>query len=166
MATVVEGCVFCNIVQNKKDQHLKTGENTVVIKDHSPHAPYHFLVLTKSHISKSNDLTVQDIGLVKEMEETGREYLREVLKEKGEADTVEAMLRTGFHKPPFLTVHHLHMHILYPVHDMAFIYRSVVFRPGRFFRLSKTVIEDLEKVKNQDGWTDLEKKIRRESSDC
>lgn len=52
------------------------------------------------------------------MEKTGRELLREHLKKKGEADTVEDMLRIGFHLPPLLSVHHLHMHIIYPISDV------------------------------------------------
>lgn len=56
------------------------------------------------------------------MEKAGREHLREVLKKNGDADIVEAILRTGFHKPPFLTVHHLHMHILYPVSGVSFVH--------------------------------------------
>lgn len=54
-----------------------------------------------------------------DMEKTGREFLRAELKAKGEADTVEDMLRVGFHWPPLITVNHLHMHILYPIKDVS-----------------------------------------------
>uniref|UniRef100_A0A0N5APX4 Adenosine 5'-monophosphoramidase HINT3 n=1 Tax=Syphacia muris TaxID=451379 RepID=A0A0N5APX4_9BILA len=159
MTDCLEGCVFCNIVNKELNLHLKNGENCVVIKDQSPHAPHHFLVLSKKHISRPSDLTVEHIPLVKEMEEAGRECLRKALKGNGDADTVEAMLRIGFHRPPFLTVNHLHMHVLYPVQEMKFFYKNIVYRPGHFFRLSKTIIEELEKIKNRDGSTDLEKKM-------
>lgn len=43
--------------------------------------------------------------------------------------------------------------------QMKFLYRAVVYRPGRFFLLAKTLIEELEGVKNKDGSTDLEKKL-------
>ncbi|VDN33911.1 unnamed protein product [Gongylonema pulchrum] len=42
---------------------------------------------------------------------------------------------------------------------MKLLYRSVVFRPGRFFHTTKDVIESLEKEKNLDGKTDLEKEL-------
>ncbi|MFH4985077.1 hypothetical protein AB6A40_011786, partial [Gnathostoma spinigerum] len=64
--------------------------------------------------------TPADIDLVKEMEQAGRDYLREELKEKGEADTVEDLLRTGFHTSVFISINHLHMHILYPVKQACF----------------------------------------------
>lgn len=56
--------------------------------------------------------------LVKEMDKLGRDYLRETLKEKGEADTVEGLLRMGFHWSIFISVRHLHMHLLYPTREV------------------------------------------------
>lgn len=40
------------------------------------------------------------------------------------------------------------------------LYRSVIFRPGRFFHTSKDVIEGLEKEKNPGGKTDLEEGLK------
>ncbi|KHN71369.1 hypothetical protein Tcan_02328 [Toxocara canis] len=93
------------------------------------------------------------------MERVGREYLREALKEKGEADIVEDLLRLGFHNSAMLSVRHLHMHLLYPVTQMNVFYRNFIFRPGRFFHLTKDVIEQLEKRRNPDGKTDLQKHL-------
>ncbi|VDK49088.1 unnamed protein product [Anisakis simplex] len=147
MSVGLQGCIFCDIVHTKKQQHLKESENAVVIADAAPHAPHHYLILSKRHISKPTDLTPGDIDLVKEMEHVGREYLREALKAKGEADTVEDLLRMGFHGSVLVSVKHLHMHLLYPVSQMSFIYRSVIFRPGHMFHLTKDVIEELEQQK-------------------
>lgn len=61
---------------------------------------------------------------VMDMEQTGREFLRAELKAKGEADTVEDMLRVGFHWPPLVTVNHLHMHLLYPISEVITRYNS------------------------------------------
>uniref|UniRef100_A0A915PMK6 Adenosine 5'-monophosphoramidase HINT3 n=1 Tax=Setaria digitata TaxID=48799 RepID=A0A915PMK6_9BILA len=154
MATAVRGCVFCSIIHGQRDKHLKASENAVLIQDRSPHAPHHYLILSKLHINQPSDLTVVDLPLVKEMDLLGRDYLRETLKEKGEADTVEGMLRMGFHCSRFVTVRHLHMHLLYPTREMSFLYRSIIFRPGRFFKTTKNVIENLEKKKNADNRTD------------
>lgn len=54
------------------------------------------------------------------MDTLGRDYLREILKEKGEADTVEDLLRMGFHWSFFLGVRHLHMHLLYPTRGVCY----------------------------------------------
>ncbi|CAJ0582322.1 unnamed protein product, partial [Mesorhabditis spiculigera] len=140
----VSGCSFCDIVTNKKDQHLATSDKCVVIKDKSPKAPHHYLVLSRAHINKPTDLTYADVDLIKEMETAGREVLRVELKAKGEADTVEDMLRIGFHWPPMVRVNHLHMHVLYPVKDLGFFSKMLVFKPGKVFKESGKLIQELE----------------------
>ncbi|MCP9262502.1 HIT domain-containing protein [Dirofilaria immitis] len=102
MATAVRGCAFCSIVHGQRDKHLKTSDNAVVIQDRSPHAPHHYLILSKLHINEANDLTVVDLP-----------------SEKGEADTVEDLLRMGFHWSLFISVRHLHMHLLYPTREFG-----------------------------------------------
>ncbi|VDN05784.1 unnamed protein product [Thelazia callipaeda] len=134
--------------------------STVVIEDKYPHAPHHYLILSKRHINKSSDLKVADLPLVREMGLVGRDYLRETLKKKGEADTVEDLLRMGFHWSKFVSVNHLHMHVLYPISEMKIFYRWVIFRPGRFFRTTSSVIEELEKQKNEVGQIDLEEHMQ------
>ncbi|CAL2044430.1 unnamed protein product [Caenorhabditis brenneri] len=144
MLTSVNGCKFCDIVKNKKELQLKDKNTCVVINDIKPKAKHHFLVVSKKHISKPTDLTVADVPLLEEMERTGRELLREQLKKEGEADTVEDMLRIGFHLPPLLSVHHLHMHIIYPISDMGLISRKLTFRPGKVFKPARELIDQLK----------------------
>ncbi|VDO18455.1 unnamed protein product [Heligmosomoides polygyrus] len=120
----------------------------VVIRDIKPKTPHHFLAVSKAHISKPTDLTAADIPLLMDMEQTGREFLRAELKAKGEADTVEDMLRVGFHWPPLVTVNHLHMHLLYPISELGFLSRHLTFRPGKVFRTTSEVIEELRKGAN------------------
>lgn len=43
--------------------------------------------------------------------------------------------------------------------QMNIIYRSIVFRPGRFFHTAKDVIESLEKEKNMNGKTDMQRHL-------
>ncbi|VDK71567.1 unnamed protein product [Litomosoides sigmodontis] len=160
MANVVRGCVFCSIIHRQHDKHLKTSDNAVLIQDRSPRAPHHYLILSKLHISHASNLTVVDLPLVKEMDGLGRDYLREMLKEKGEADTVEDLLRIGFHWSLFLSVRHLHMHLLYPARGISFFYRTILFRPGRFFRTTKDIIDKLEKKKDADSRKSLKKAAR------
>ncbi|CAI4223264.1 unnamed protein product [Auanema sp. JU1783] len=78
------------------------------------------------------------------MEMAGREYLRQELKKKGEADTVEDMLRIGFHWPPLITVKHLHMHFIYPIRELGILSRILTFRPGKVFKELSDVIADLK----------------------
>uniref|UniRef100_A0A8R1DF46 Adenosine 5'-monophosphoramidase HINT3 n=1 Tax=Caenorhabditis japonica TaxID=281687 RepID=A0A8R1DF46_CAEJA len=144
MLTTVAGCKFCDIVKNKKTLHLKEKDKCVVINDIKPKAKHHFLVLSKQHIAKPTDLTAADVPLLEEMERTGRELLREQLKKAGEADTVEDMLRIGFHLPPLLSVHHLHMHVIYPTSDMGLISRKLTFRPGKVFKPVRELVEQLK----------------------
>nr|CDJ94407.1 Histidine triad (HIT) protein domain containing protein [Haemonchus contortus] len=145
MTTAVSGCKFCDIANYKKDLHLRESEKCVIIRDIKPKTPHHFLAVSKAHINKPTDLTAADIPLLVDMEKTGREYLRAELKAKGEADTVEDMLRVGFHWPPLITVNHLHMHILYPISELGFFSRHLTFRPGKVFRTTTEVIEELRK---------------------
>lgn len=159
MAVAVQGCAFCSIIHSQRDKHLKEADNAVIIEDASPRAPHHYLILSKRHINRASDLTPADLPLLREMDRLGRDYLRETLKQKGEADTVEDLLRMGFHWSKLVSVNHLHMHLLYPTRDMKMFYRSVVFRPGRFFHTTKEVIESLEKEKNADGRTDMERDL-------
>ncbi|CAJ0950403.1 unnamed protein product, partial [Mesorhabditis belari] len=142
----VPGCIFCDIIHGngKRDLQLAMNDKCVVIKDHKPQVPHHYLVLSHAHINRPTDLTFADIPLIREMEKTGREVLRLDLKAKGEADTVEDMLRIGFHWPPMIRVNHLHMHILYPVKDLGFFSKMLIFKPGKVFRETSRVIQELE----------------------
>ncbi|VDN30596.1 unnamed protein product [Gongylonema pulchrum] len=130
MWVAVQGCRFCSIVNNQPEKHLRESDNAVVVEDAYPHAPHHYLILSKRHINKASDLTTADLPLVKEMDRLGRDYLRETLKQRGEADTVEDLLRMGFHWSMFVSVHHLHMHLLYPTRDVCFISSELIQHSG------------------------------------
>lgn len=69
------------------------------------------------------------------MDNLGRDYLRETLKEKGEADTVEDMLRLGFHWSKFVSVRHLHMHLLYPTGE---VFEVLIYVRKSYFVSNKT----------------------------
>ncbi|WKY09611.1 hypothetical protein Q1695_002179 [Nippostrongylus brasiliensis] len=155
MTTAVSGCKFCDIANYKRDLHLRESDKCVVIRDIKPKTPHHFLAVSKAHINKPTDLTAADIPLLMDMEKTGREFLRaksqppahahSLPNQRGEADTVEDMLRVGFHWPPLISVNHLHMHILYPISELGFFSRHLTFRPGKVFRTTSEVIDELRK---------------------
>uniref|UniRef100_A0AC35UGA8 HIT domain-containing protein n=1 Tax=Rhabditophanes sp. KR3021 TaxID=114890 RepID=A0AC35UGA8_9BILA len=159
----VADCMFCDIAQKTDKSILKANNKFVVIKDIKPHAKHHYLVISKTHISKITDVKASDIELIKSMESLGRAYLRAILKDEGEADIVEDMLRVGFHQPPMVSVKHLHMHILYPINSMGLINRHIVFRPGRFFKSATDVMVEMEKnLLQEDNNTNIAKETKKE----
>lgn len=48
---------------------------------------------------------------------------------------------------------------------MNFLYRALIFRSGRFFRTTKTIIDNLEKKKSADGRTDPNKEVKSEGAE-
>ncbi|KAL4457394.1 hypothetical protein ABPG75_012259 [Micractinium tetrahymenae] len=79
-------------------------ERLVVFRDRSPAATAHLQIVPRKHIDNLNDLrrSPEDHALVLEMLETWREVLQRMHP--------GAKLRFGFHRPPFNSVLHLHMH--------------------------------------------------------
>ncbi|XP_056115763.1 adenosine 5'-monophosphoramidase HINT3 [Rhinichthys klamathensis goyatoka] len=105
-----ETCIFCRIA-NGDDPYteiLAEDEEIVCFKDIDPGAPHHYLVIPKQHIHSCLSLQADDIGLVRRMADMGRD----VLKAKDVTDMEDISL--GFHVPPFITVPHLHLHVLAP----------------------------------------------------
>ena len=45
---------------------------------------------------------------------------------------IQLNCRMGFHWPPFNSIKHLHLHVIFPESGMSFIGRQV-FRPGTFY---------------------------------
>uniref|UniRef100_A0A914ULG0 Adenosine 5'-monophosphoramidase HINT3 n=1 Tax=Plectus sambesii TaxID=2011161 RepID=A0A914ULG0_9BILA len=141
----METCIFCKLSKGEHPQaRLHEDDELFVVEDIHPHAPHHYLVITKSHIGRPTDLDSRDAGLVRRLEACGRNFLSARLKAVGEGDIMENKLRLGFHWPPLLSISHLHMHVIYPADQMYFFYRNFIFRPGRYFRTASTVATALE----------------------
>ncbi|XP_026089204.1 histidine triad nucleotide-binding protein 3-like [Carassius auratus] len=107
---VKQTCVFCKIA-NRDDpstEILAEDEDIVCFKDIDPGAPHHYLVIPKKHIHSCLSLQADDINLVKKMADMGRD----VLKAKNVTNLEDISL--GFHVPPYITVPHLHLHVLAP----------------------------------------------------
>ncbi|XP_067274550.1 adenosine 5'-monophosphoramidase HINT3 [Pseudorasbora parva] len=105
-----ESCIFCRIINGDEPytQILAEDEDIICFEDIYPAAPHHYLVIPKKHIHSCLSLQADDIGLVRRMAEMGRD----VLRAKGVKDFEDISL--GFHVPPFITVPHLHLHVLAP----------------------------------------------------
>ncbi|KAF4320982.1 hypothetical protein BBO99_00005192 [Phytophthora kernoviae] len=78
----------------------------IAMMDHNPRASKHLLVLPHEHIPSVDDLTPADYDLLEHMLTTGKELLAK------DGYVNESDCRFGFHRPPFASVSHLHMHCL------------------------------------------------------
>lgn len=114
-------CIFCQISQNKlpETKLLAENEKMVIFNDRSPASKQHYLIVPKEHhISPKTLCTEEHIELVNEMVEYGTEYL---IKQGGN----DTDMRIGFHWPPFTSVHHLHLHVIFPVSEMSLMHKLI-----------------------------------------
>ncbi|KAI7799677.1 adenosine 5'-monophosphoramidase HINT3 [Triplophysa rosa] len=103
-------CVFC-MIANGDCPHtniLFIDEDIVCFQDIYPGAAHHYLVVPKKHIRSCKSLEADDISLVKKMAAVGRS----MLKSNNVTDLEDISL--GFHVPPYISVPHLHLHVLAP----------------------------------------------------
>lgn len=99
-------CIFCKIAKGEvKSAKVKETDALVVIKDISPQAPVHLLVIPKKHYPALTDCA--DKGLLGEM-------LSEAAKAAKDAGVAESGFRTvvNTNDEGGQTVLHLHMHVL------------------------------------------------------
>ena len=99
-------CIFCKIVSGEIEADMvHENERLMVIRDLSPQAPTHLLVIPKVHTSTLMDLG--DTALMGEFVETAREMAaKEGIAESGFRIVINTNAEGG------QTVFHLHMHIL------------------------------------------------------
>lgn len=97
-------CVFCEIYLKEKKKIIHETPHTFSFHDRSKGGCYkHILVCPKKHIKNVNTIKKEDLEIVKEIKNAGKE----LAKKFGEGHNS----RFGFHKPPFYSVTHLHMHV-------------------------------------------------------
>ncbi|KAJ2783366.1 hypothetical protein H4R18_001733 [Coemansia javaensis] len=102
-------CVFCG----EPDRVVYEDGEFIAFHDIKPDAELHLLVVPREHHGTVRELGPDDLPMVRRMHEIGRQ----LLEERGYTG---AAARFGFHRPPFNSVHHLHMHCL-----------GLPFRPSR-----------------------------------
>uniref|UniRef100_A0A3Q0R231 HIT domain-containing protein n=1 Tax=Amphilophus citrinellus TaxID=61819 RepID=A0A3Q0R231_AMPCI len=111
----VETCIFC-LIANKKDEEttiLKETKDLVCFRDIDPAAPHHYLVVPREHIYSCFLLHKGHINLVERMAKLGKD----VLRDQGITDMMD--IRLGFHQPPYISVGHLHLHVLAPTSQIS-----------------------------------------------
>lgn len=96
--------VFCDKVKeaNKKPNNT-IQSNILVFEDLYPAARIHILSIPKNHIADINELTAKEIPLLQEMKTGCTNYFSD-----NNIDHKSAIY--GFHIPPNITIHHLHLH--------------------------------------------------------
>ncbi|XKL61937.1 hypothetical protein PGB90_001770 [Kerria lacca] len=109
--------------ENNCDNYL------IVIKDIKPAAKHHYLVIPRKHIVDAKCLTNADKPLVELMIEQGKT----LIQEKSNGDLLDS--RFLFHWPPFHSVPHLHLHVIFPTREMSFINR-ILFKPNTWWCVS------------------------------
>ncbi|CAG5097869.1 Similar to hint3: Histidine triad nucleotide-binding protein 3 (Xenopus tropicalis) [Cotesia congregata] len=134
MATFQDGCIFCKIVKGESpSESIYEDDDLICIKDINPASDHHYLIIPKNHIANAKELKLEDEPLFDKIVDTV-----EVVAAQQGLDL--GSTRTGFHWPPFNTVNHLHLHVIYPVENMNFLKRQM-FRPNSLWFVSTDYVK-------------------------
>ncbi|KAJ1877629.1 hypothetical protein H4R99_004867 [Coemansia sp. RSA 1722] len=96
-----KSCVFCN----ELDRKVYEDDEFIAFHDIKPDARVHLLVIPRTHFGTIKELKPEDLPMIRRMQEIGKRLLEQ------EGFSGENA-RFGFHRPPFNSIHHLHMHCL------------------------------------------------------
>jgi len=104
----VAECVFCQLsvdaAADAGTRIIYADEHVFVVPDHRPAARLHLLVITRAHVRDCNDVLAQP-QLMAHVRRVGEQMLQKHARQ-GEQQ------RLGFHVPPWISVPHLHLHVL------------------------------------------------------
>jgi histidine triad (HIT) family protein len=101
----VDDCLFCRIVEGKIPATIVYEDDDVMaINDVFPRAPFHVLVLPRTHVAKLSDLDDEALG--------GRllQAVRRVAQQGGVGDNFRLVVNNGDQAGQ--SVWHLHMHVM------------------------------------------------------
>ncbi|KAK0086818.1 hypothetical protein PV325_002459 [Microctonus aethiopoides] len=134
MATFQEGCTFCKIIKSESPaESIYEDDDLICIKDINPASDHHYLIIPKNHIANAKELKAEDETLYDKIVDTV-----EVIAAQQGLDL--ASTRTGFHWPPFTTISHLHLHVIYPVENMSYLKRQM-FKVNSFWFVSTDYVK-------------------------
>ncbi|KAL7740614.1 hypothetical protein ACLKA6_009496 [Drosophila palustris] len=102
--------------------------------DKRPVSTYHYLAIPKQHYDSLNVLNKSHVDLVSRMQDGMVKFL----ESKG-VDTSDAII--GFHIPPFISQHHLHLHGISPVSGMSISDRISFLMPSFWAKSANDTID-------------------------
>ena len=144
-------CIFCRIASgaakpgvNESASLLRQSPDAVAFADIAPAAAGHVLVIPRTHIKNWREFepSNEHASLVKEMLVMGQAALRDL----GHGAAVESgQYRAGFIRPPWNSVHHVHMHVMTKPFgaDVGWVHR-LGFSSSLFFVSADQVVRELE----------------------
>jgi len=115
-------CIFCKIAAgSEKTKVIRESDNVVVFKDIHPVAEFHLLAVPKCHLADAKSLDKSHSSLVAELVDVGELTMQDLIAEAGQVNPpfFDSELRVGFHWPPFISVSHLHLHLIYPASTIS-----------------------------------------------
>ena len=112
--------VFGRILRGEADAAILYEDDEVLcFQDIAPAATHHFLTIPKRHIEHVGCLTSDDLPLLRHMCRAAAA----VAQKNGVTDIAAALtsgeLAVGFHVWPFITVKHLHLHVVWPMESRS-----------------------------------------------
>jgi len=108
MAKLKSDCIFCKIVKKELNSEIvKEDEKTLAFKDINPQAPFHVVVVPKTHIEKLSDLEEKNVSCISNMFLTANSIAKELgIDETG----YRLVMNSGEYGGQ--TVYHIHLHLL------------------------------------------------------
>eukprot|EP01111_Echinosteliopsis_oligospora_P009058 TRINITY_DN2584_c0_g1_i3.p1 TRINITY_DN2584_c0_g1~~TRINITY_DN2584_c0_g1_i3.p1 ORF type:complete len:160 (+),score=33.72 TRINITY_DN2584_c0_g1_i3:106-585(+) len=97
-------CIFCPSHKQETTLPVFEDEHIIIFPDIAPKAHRHYLVIPKVHLRDIDSLRYEHLPLLRRMAEAGEQLLR--------AESNGAPTKMGFHRYPFTSVDHLHLHLL------------------------------------------------------
>lgn len=143
-------CIFCRIARGtsrpgvrEQGSLLASTPRCACFADIAPAAAGHLLVVPREHIKNwaHFEPTDEHIALVREMKEVGLAEMR-----KAHPGHDVSHLRLGFIRPPWNSVHHVHMHVqTRPLRPDVGVLHRLGFSYSLFFITVDEVLADLER---------------------
>jgi histidine triad (HIT) family protein len=105
---IMGDCIFCKIINREiPSKPVYENDRVYAFHDINPEAPVHVLIVPKEHIASHNELTVENVGIMKDIHLAAIE----IAKQLGVAETGYRLINNcGTHAGQ--TVFHLHYHLV------------------------------------------------------
>ena len=105
---MTKDCIFCRIIAGEiQSDILYQDDEVIAIRDSTPQAPTHLLIIPKAHIPSLIEVNAEQKGLLGHMIHVANELARE----QGVAESgYRLVINTGPHSGQLVA--HLHLHLL------------------------------------------------------